>query len=134
MRMMSGSLGVEVVCDHRFLGGFLGGASARDAFVLAKVDQWVSDIHHLSHMAELQPQAAYAVLTKSLQREWIFLQRVVQMCCTLFANLETTLLSSFFPAMFGCEIRTENVFSSGSLWGSWSGPSCYFCRFYVCCL
>ena len=89
------SLGVEVVCDHRFLGGFLGGASARDAFVLAKVDQWVSDIHHLSHMAESQPQAAYAALTKSLQREWIFLQHVVPICCTLFANLETTVLSSF---------------------------------------
>ena len=40
-----GPLGVEVVCDHRFLGGFLGGAYARDAFVLAKVDQWVSNIH-----------------------------------------------------------------------------------------
>ena len=40
----------EVVYDHRFLGGFLGGTSARDAFVLAKVDQWVSDIHHLSHI------------------------------------------------------------------------------------
>ena len=108
-----GSLGVEVVCDHRFLGGFLGGASARDAFVLAKVDQWVSDIHHLSHMAESQPQAAYAALTKSLQREWIFLQRVVPMCCTLFANLETTLLSSFFPAMFGCEISSleQRMFS-----------------------
>ena len=76
-----GSLGVEEVCDHRFLGGFWGGASIRGAFVLAKVDQWVSDIHHLSHMAESQPQAAYAALTKSLQREWIFLQHVVPMCC-----------------------------------------------------
>ena len=101
-----GPFGVEVVCDHRFLGGFLGGASARDTFILAKVDQWVSDIHHLSHMAESQPQAAYAALTKSLQREWIFLQHVVRMCCTLFANLETTLLTSFFSAMFGCEISS----------------------------
>ena len=62
------SLGIEVVYDHRFLGCFLGGTSTRDAIVLAKVDQWVSDhdIHHLSHMAESQPQAAYAALTKSL--------------------------------------------------------------------
>ena len=105
-------MGVEVVCDHRFLqlDGFLGGASATDAFVLAKVDQWVSDIHHLSHMAESQPQAAYAALTKLLQHEWIFLQRVVPMCCTLFANLETALLSSFFPAMFGCELE-QRMFS-----------------------
>ena len=93
-----------MVCDHRFLDGFLGGASTRDAFIPAKVDQWVSDIHHLSHMAESQPLATYAALTKSLQCEWIFLQCVVPMCCTLYANLETTLLSSFFSAVFGCKI------------------------------
>ena len=77
------------------------------------MDCWDYDIHHLSHMAESQPQAAYAALTKSLQREWIFLQRVVPMCCTLFANLETTLLASFFPAMFGCEISSleQRMFS-----------------------
>ena len=108
-----GSLGVEVVCDHRFLGGFLGNVSARDAFVCTKVDQWVSDIQHLSHMAELQPQAAYAALTKSLQCEWIFLQRVIPKCHSLFAKLETTILSSFLPAVFGCEINSleQQMFS-----------------------
>ena len=108
-----GSLGVEVVCGHRFLGGFLGDASTREAFVLGKVNQWVSDIQHLSRMAESQPQASYAALTKSLQREWIFLQRVIPKCGTLFAGLETILLSSFLPAMFGCEITSleQRMFS-----------------------
>ena len=64
-----GSLDIEVVFDHRFLSG----ASARDGFDLAKVDQWASSIHHLSHMAESQLQAAYAALAKALQCEWIFL-------------------------------------------------------------
>ena len=64
-----GSLDVEVVLDHRFLSG----ASTRDGFDLAKVDQWVSGIRHLSHMAESQLQAAYTAFAKSLQCEWIFL-------------------------------------------------------------
>jgi len=99
-----GPLGVKVVCDHKFLGGFLGGAPARDAFVLNKVHQWISDFQHLSHMAAPQPQAAYAALSKSLQHEWIFLQRVIPECSTLFVDLEKTLLSSFLPAVFGCEV------------------------------
>ena len=40
-------LGVPVVTSHRFMGGFLGDAQARNTFVQGKVDQWVSDIHHL---------------------------------------------------------------------------------------
>ena len=101
-----GPLGVKIVCDHRFLGGFLGGALARDAFVLDKVHQLISDIQHLSCMAAPQPQAACAALSKSLQREWIFLQRVIPECYTLFLDLEKTLLSSFLPAVFGCEVSS----------------------------
>jgi len=101
-----GPLGVKVVCDHRFLGGFLGGATARDAFVLDKVHQWISDIQHLSRMAVPQPQAAYTALSKSLQHEWIFLQRVIPEFRTLLVDLERTLLSSFLPAVFGCEVSS----------------------------
>jgi len=46
-----GSLGVHVVTSHCFLSSFLGGAPARNSFVQVKVDQWVSDVHHLSRMA-----------------------------------------------------------------------------------
>ena len=62
-----GSMGVDVVCDHRVSWVVL--PQGITTLVLAKVDQWVSDIHHLSNMAESQPQAVYGVLTKSLQCE-----------------------------------------------------------------
>ena len=73
-------LNVQVVTSHRFLGGFLGDVSARSSFVQDKVDCWVSDVRHLSKMAVPQPQAAYVALTKSLQCEWVYLQRVVSDC------------------------------------------------------
>ena len=60
-------------------------------------------------MAVSQPQAAYAALTKSLQCEWIYLQRVVPHCHALFAPLENVISSSFLPALFGCEVSPLEV-------------------------
>ena len=80
---------------------------------MGKVHQWVLDIKNLSRVAISQPQAAYCALVKSLQREWIFLHRVVPDCCSLFTELEKSLLSSFLPAMFGCDISSleQRLFS-----------------------
>ena len=109
-----GPLGVKIVCDHRFLGGSLVALwlEAR-SFVLGKIHQWALDIKNLSRVAISQPQTAYSALVKSLQQEWIYLCRVVLDCCSLFAELEETLLSSFLPVMFGCEISSleQRLFS-----------------------
>ena len=99
-----GPLAIPVVTNYRFLGGFLGDASARSSFVQEKVNQWVLDVHNLSQMAIPQPQAAYAALTKSLQCEWIYLQRVIPDCYALFAPLENIIHSLFLPAVFSCEV------------------------------
>ena len=66
-----------MVCNHHYLGGFLGEPAGRDAFVQDKVNQWIVNVQSLSKMAEKQPQAAFSALTKSLQCEWQFLQRVI---------------------------------------------------------
>ena len=55
-------------------------------------------------MATPHPQDAYAAFTKSLQCEWIYLQRVIPDCRTLLAPLENAVFTSFLPAVFGCEI------------------------------
>ena len=57
-------------------------------------------------MAVPQPQAAYVALTKSLQCEWVYLQRVVPDCRSLFAPLENIISSLFLSAMFGCQISS----------------------------
>ena len=105
-RKIFSPLNVQVVTSHRFFGGFLGDVSARSSFVQDKVDCWVSDVRHLSEIAVPQPQAAYVALTKSLQCEWVYLQRVVSDCRSLFAPLENIISSLFLPAMFGCEISS----------------------------
>ena len=44
---------------------------------------------------------AYAVLAKSLQSEWQYLQRVVWDCGPSFADVEVALCDEFYPALFG---------------------------------
>ena len=91
----------------------LGDISARDEFVSCKVRQWVSDCTHLAQLAVPQPQAAFAALTKCLQGEWVYLQRVIPGCDSLFSDLTDILRTSFLPALFSCEISSleQQLFS-----------------------
>ena len=91
----------------------MGDTSARDKFVSCKVQQWVSDVSHLSQLAVPQPQGAFAALTMCLQGKWVYLQRVILVCNSLFCDLTNVLMTSFLPALFGCEISSleKNLFS-----------------------
>jgi len=97
-------LGIQIVCSQRYLGGFLGESVCRTTFVEQKVKQWTSHVHCLAEISMSQPQAAFAALTKSLQCEWRYLQRVVPDCGDLFAPLQDALFGTFLPAVFGCDI------------------------------
>ena len=85
-------LGIPVICHHCYLGRFLSKPAGQNAFVQ---DQWIFNVQSLSKMAEKQPQAAFSALTKSLQCEWQFLQRVIPDCGSLFAALDDALTSVF---------------------------------------
>ena len=60
----------------------------------------------MAQLAVPQPQAAFAALTKCLQGEWVYLQRVIPGCGSLFSDLTDILRTSFLPALFGCEITS----------------------------
>ena len=98
------SLGISVVCNHHYLGGFIGELTGQASFVRDKVHRWIADVQCLSKIAEKQPQAAFATLTKSLHCEWQFLQRVIPNCGSYFIPLDNVLASTFLPAVFGCEV------------------------------
>ena len=73
-------------------------------FVREKVDVWVDCVDKLSKAAIKAPQAAFASLTKSLQCEWDFLQRVVPDCADAFTPLNEKIKKQFFPAMLGAGV------------------------------
>ena len=92
--------GISVVSDHRFLGGFIGGSDSTRQFVQSKVTEWISCIMELSKAAEKYPQAAFSVLSKSLQFEWTYLQRVVSDCSAAFAPVWDALNTFFLASSF----------------------------------
>ena len=76
-RMFS-DVGIKVVSGLRFLGGYIGEDDECELYVKQKIEKWVHCEASLSKAAESQPQATFAVLVKSIQCEWRFLQRVFQ--------------------------------------------------------
>ena len=105
--------GIKIVTHQRMLGGVIGDNAGKELYVKAKIAKWVENVQQLSRFATVQPQAAYAALTKSLQSEWSYFHRVVPDCTIFFDELEHSLATEFLPALFGTEVTpTErNLFS-----------------------
>ena len=80
-------LGVTVVPGQRFLGGFIGNQSGTTEYVEQKVRAWIHCVEKLTKAAESQPQAALAAFTRSLQSEWVYMQRVIPNCADAFTPL-----------------------------------------------
>ena len=92
-------LEVKVVSVHRFLGSHVGDCQPMEEFVGTKVQTWLYCIQRLSWTAELQPQAAFAALSRSVQFEWSYLQRVVPDCVDLFSPIQDALQEQFWPSL-----------------------------------
>jgi hypothetical protein len=92
---------------HRYLGGFVGSGSSEATWIDPQVDQWISGVHSLSKVARRYPQTAYAGLSKSLQAEWQYVQRVTPNISQAFAPLEKAIAEVFLPALL--DLNTEET-------------------------
>ena len=88
----------------RYVGGFIGTTLARDNWLAPQITKWTNAIRLLARVATHFPQAAYVGLTRSLQMEWQYLQRVVPGVADSFEPVEKALVDEFLPALLG-----ENV-------------------------
>ena len=84
----------------RYIGGFIGSDEARDEWIAPKLEAWKMGIKTLARIAKRYPQTAYAGLTKSLQTEWTYLQRVVPNIHESFSEIEKAIAEDFLPALF----------------------------------
>jgi hypothetical protein len=89
----------KYVDGSRYLGGFIGTDEARTAWLQPQLDDWVYGIEQLSKVAARFPPTAYAGLAKSLQREWMYTQRVIPNAGPAFAPVEAALADTFLPAL-----------------------------------
>ena len=93
--------GIQVVTSFPFLGGIIGDTDGQNSFVSRKVQEWSNYIELLYSVANSQPQATYIDLTRFLQHEWTFLQRITPSCGLFFDKLDHVLTSQFLPDLFG---------------------------------
>ena len=98
--------GIKVVNVYCFLGGFIGSKE----LTKDKIDAWLVRVDNLVWAAELQPQALYAAMAKSLQFEWSFVQRIIPNCESSFALLQDKLNTTFWPAFFSTDISQLELF------------------------
>ena len=84
-----------------------------DNFVRKKVAMWVDCVEKLSKAANKSPQAAYTALSKSLQCEWSYLQRVMHNCGDAFVPLQDARFLKLFTQHGSkeiCQMLNVNCF------------------------
>jgi len=90
----------QFVLGSRYLGGYIGSHDTMADWITPRIDKWCAGVRLLAQAARRYPQSAFAGLTKSLQAEWQYLQRVTPDVAPFFEPLETALAHDFFPALF----------------------------------
>ena len=87
---------ITIVEGKRFLGCFIGDGNEKDIYLKKKEFEWVDKFEKLSFMAKTEPQYALSGLTKSLQAEWNFSNRVLGGSSQLFQPLENLLMENSY--------------------------------------
>ena len=99
--------GLQVVTGHRLLGGFIGSSLEKSAWLKKKIDFWIQSVEKLSKIASIDPQSAFIAVSKSLQNEWTFIQRVVNLDDGLnsyWSSLKEAIIEVFLPEICGFKI------------------------------
>mmetsp|Transcript_22394 Transcript_22394/g.55190 ORF Transcript_22394/g.55190 Transcript_22394/m.55190 type:complete len:115 (+) Transcript_22394:1543-1887(+) len=73
-----GDTDVQIVSGARYMGGFVGTAEGKRAYVTERVQEWQRCVQRMADATAKYPQAAHTALTTSLQAEWDFLMRSAQ--------------------------------------------------------
>ena len=94
-------LGFKVVTCTRYLGGHIGDEAACAQWIEAKVVGWVAGVKALAKVAQSSLQCAFAGIQKSLQSEWMHLQRSIGSIGAAFEPVEEAIEQHFLPALLG---------------------------------
>ena len=96
-------LGLKVITGHRYLGGYIGNKEEEDGYLHGKVHDWQEATQKLAEVAKIYPQAAYSAMQRSLQQEWLFVQRVTDSegpTNNIYHPIEKALEADFIPNLF----------------------------------
>ena len=85
----------------KYLGTTIGNMTFRQAYIAEKVEQWRKELETLAMIATSQPQAAFTVLTQSLQHKWLFISRSTNNIGHLLQPIENVIRHKVIPAITG---------------------------------
>ena len=88
--------GINIVEGQRVLGGFIGSIKEGQSWANTKINSWDKSLKILSEVAKKQPQAAYVAVSKALQNEWNYLQRIFPNSEELFFHFNKPCLKNFY--------------------------------------
>ena len=101
-----GDFGVQIVTGQRVLGGFIGSDLDKKAWLEQKISFWSQAIKKISDIAaKKDPQAAFIAVSKSLQNEWSYIQRVVNTNDEAFLSLKDAICTNFLPQICGFAVN-----------------------------
>ena len=98
---------MELVTTGHRLGGIKGNDESKRKFVEEEVEGWVECVYNLTAAAKKSSQAAFFAITKSLQCEWSYLQRVSHFSNQDFQTLCDAICKHFLQALFRSYISND---------------------------
>ena len=107
---------VKVTAEgHRYLGGTVGTKKFKDIYVKEKIEQWLGELHMLSKIAEIEPQAAYCAFTAGFKHKITFIMRTVPSIKDHLKQLDDFIDKHFIPKLVTGHILNETERSLLSL-------------------
>ena len=91
------------------MGGFVG--EGQEEWIEKKIDGWVNSIKKLAEISCFIPQSTFVGLQRSLQHEWVFVQRVTDFenSPEKFRRLEVAISEILIPEIFGCNPPSRKI-------------------------
>jgi len=93
--------------------------SEKETWPEKKLNFWTNAVQKLSQVGKQDPHVAFIAMSKSLQNEWNYIQRVVCAKEETFLTLKDVKYFNFLPAISGFDINNSIEFDImlHSIWG-----------------
>ena len=96
----------KVCAGSLYLGGYIRDDNSRSTWMKESILAWENNINTFSKTIGKYPQDSCAVVIRSIQSEWIFLQRVTWDTEDEFAGVEKMIRETFLPRLFYGKTKT----------------------------
>ena len=85
----------------RHLGAVIGSESYKEQYISEKINEWKDELHVLSEIAKIEPQAAYSCFTSGYKHKFNYCMRTIPNISHLMKEIDEIIMHEFIPAITG---------------------------------